>query len=141
MTKEELAAMLNGREYGSETTRADELAAKAAGLIVAFGASDDLLETRGACSDELGAYQGGEFKLSIVNGHLKFIEERDDEDDLIEAGWQPPRPVLTITAKWSPADPEASWLITSDAPFAPFDIMEDGELYCRGAVIDTRTLT
>lgn len=55
MNAKEFAAMLNGREYRREITKAEEKEAKAAGLIVAFGASDDNLELRGAVDDEIGA--------------------------------------------------------------------------------------
>ena len=46
MTKEELAAMLNGREYGKEITKAEEEKAKANGLVVIYGYSDDNVELR-----------------------------------------------------------------------------------------------
>ena len=39
MTKEELAAKLNGREYGQEITDAESTEAGKAGLLVIFGAS------------------------------------------------------------------------------------------------------
>lgn len=48
MTKEQLAEMLNGRQYGDETTPEIERLAKENGLCIAFGASDDLLEFRGS---------------------------------------------------------------------------------------------
>lgn len=59
MKKEELAAMLNGREYRNEITREEAAEAKAAGLVVVYGASDDLMEFEGAIRDELGCYDGG----------------------------------------------------------------------------------
>lgn len=136
MTKEELAALLNGRGYMNEITRAEEAQARAAGLIVAFGASDDLLEVRGAASEELGAYNGGVFPFRAVNSSFEAIEERDNERDLIKAGWTPPPVAVTIKAAWAPADEAVSWLITSDKPFAAFKIMEGDDVFCIGAVID-----
>ncbi len=41
MTKEELAALINGRKYRHELTDKEEKAAKDARLVVVFGASDD----------------------------------------------------------------------------------------------------
>jgi hypothetical protein len=138
MTKEELAALLNGREYREEMTREEDRAARDAGLLVAFGASDDLLEFRGAVNDECGAYEGCE---AGIDPRGDIMERRDDHDELVSEGWTPPKALLTVTAEWSPAEPKgASWLITADAPFAPFDIIEDGELYCRGCVVDFRAL-
>ena len=58
MTKEELAALINGRKYRHELTDKEEKAAKDARLVVVFGASDDLMEFRGAINDECGAYDG-----------------------------------------------------------------------------------
>lgn len=48
MTKESLAAILNGRTYGDEITKEEEAQAKAAELVVIYGASDDLVEFGGA---------------------------------------------------------------------------------------------
>ncbi len=50
-TKEQLASRLTGREYGDEITEEEEAEAKASGLFVIFGASDDLCEIRLAVID------------------------------------------------------------------------------------------
>ena len=52
MTKEELAAKLNGREYLHEMTKEEEREARASGLVVIFGASYDIMELRGAVTDQ-----------------------------------------------------------------------------------------
>ena len=70
MTKEQLAEMLNGRQYGDETTPEIERLAKENGLCIAFGASDDLLEFRGSVYDEAGAYNGTVVYLS-KKGNVK----------------------------------------------------------------------
>jgi hypothetical protein len=127
MNAKEFAAMLNGREYRNEITRAEEKAAKEAGLIVAFGASDDNLELRGAVDEELSAYDGTEAKIRLDK--LEVVTDESCPDCLKLAK------VIDIKAEWSPKEPAASWLITASVPFEPFDIMEDGELFCRGAVI------
>lgn len=130
------AAKLNNRQYRAEMTREEEAEAKACGLLVLFGASDDLLEFRGMLRDEAGAWEGAEVRLRQTTKGLRIIEDREDARTLIEEGWTPPTPLIAIKAEWSPADLEASWRITADVPFAAFDIMEDDQLYCRGAVID-----
>ena len=58
MDMHELAALLNGRGYGSEITQAEADAAKTAGLVVAYGVSDDIAVLRGAVNDEFDAYYG-----------------------------------------------------------------------------------
>jgi hypothetical protein len=62
MTPKALAEALNGIEYsatihlhGSDLMKL----AKGAGLVVAYGFSDDLLEFDGALYDEFGCYDGG----------------------------------------------------------------------------------
>lgn len=54
MTKEELAQRLNGREYRNEITPLDIKEAKDSGLVIVYGASDDLMEFEGAISEEFG---------------------------------------------------------------------------------------
>ena len=60
MNAKELAAKLNGREYLREITDEEAKQAKASGLVVVYGASDDLIEFRGAIHDEGDCYDGGE---------------------------------------------------------------------------------
>lgn len=118
MTKEQLAEMLNGRQYGDETTPEIERLAKENGLCIAFGASDDLLEFRGTVYDEAGAWRGTVVYLS-KKGNVK--EES-----------KPGR--AEVSASWLPKEPAATWLVKASIPFAPFDIFKYGELYCRGCV-------
>ena len=127
MTKEELASRLNGRQYRFEISKAEELEAHASGLIVIFGASDDLLEFRGAIDDEVGAW-GGKIVFITPNGLLN--NECDDDDC-------PYFQKIVVNAEW---DKDGySWVITSNLSYAPFDILEDGEKYCRGIVINILT--
>ena len=77
MTKEQLAELLNGNEYRDEMTKEQEQAAKQNNLLVLFGASDDLLEMRGAIRDEVGAYDGGEYALAL-DGELYADGEEEN---------------------------------------------------------------
>lgn len=54
MTKEEAVAELDGCEYRKEGSPALFRRMKEAGLVAVFGASDDLMEFRGAIDDEAG---------------------------------------------------------------------------------------
>src|ERR1035437_9284458 len=54
MDKEELAKRLNGREIGDETYPNESKQAAEDGLVMVFGASDDLMEFRGAIDEEFG---------------------------------------------------------------------------------------
>ena len=43
---------------------------------------------------------------------------------------------VEVLAQWSPSTiPGASWLIKTEVPHVTFDIMEDGEVFCRGVVL------
>lgn len=136
MNAQELAAALHGREYGDEITQAEEAAAKAAGLVVVFGASDDLLEFRGAIHDEIGANDGTTARVT-AEGPLKDWEsvDHDDEDAAADYFRRKALPGVDIVATWAPKDePTLSWRISTTPPHATFDVMEDGETFCRGIV-------
>ena len=135
-----MAKRLHGREYRREMNAGDKADAQTYGLLVVYGASDDLTEFEGAYSDEEGANNGAEHVFTVVNGKLQIVRERDDEHELEREGWVRPKQALVVNAQWCPDHFAGSWLITSDAPFAEFDIMEDEQLYCRGAVIDVAAL-
>jgi hypothetical protein len=125
----DLAAMLNGREYREEITKSEARMAKDAGLVVVFGASDDLMEFRGAIDDEIGAYDGGTAYLT-ADGMLQNECELDDcpHFEKLKAS------ATTIEALWS-AEPDYSWTFKTDIPHSTFEIIETGEgPYCRGIV-------
>ena len=143
MTKEQLATQLNGREYGAEITKEEEKLADKCGLVVICGASDDLVELRGAIHDELGAYGG---KTILIHSKGAMEEDHECECDYcgfkamkakcakIEAVWG--TPVSTVAA----GGDSYSWTYKTGIPHATFDILEDGEKFCRGIVIDVKYL-
>lgn len=131
ITKEALAARIDGREYGEEVTIEDTHQAKQSGLVIAFGASDDLLELHGAIDDEIGAYGGTKVQMA-PDGKIPPAE---DQEVLKRYGAMPT--LHTIEAIWSPnGDLPLSWLIKTDLPSAPFTIMEDGDPFCVGVVFE-----
>jgi len=145
MNTEQFAELLNGRQYRDEITEELEKTAKDNGLLVLFGASDDLLELRGAVYDEVGVYDGGSAfitkkkggLLGIINDNtLEDLQDLLDENDL---DFVVPK-VKAAEAHWCPSSLDCSWLITTDFPHSTFDIMEEDDLYCRGVVIDIRDI-
>jgi len=137
MTKEQLAAKLNGREYGSEMSEDEEKLAKSAGLLVVFGYSDDNTEFRGVIHDEAGCYNGGEFKVDR-KGLLPDRDSIDDDDELKDFFKREPKAAV-IEALWA-KEKGYLWTHKTSLPHATFDIMEDGEKFCRGIVIDAKDL-
>lgn len=119
MDMHELAARLNGREYGSEMTRAEADAAKTAGLVVAYGMSDDIARFDGAVNDEFNAYEGTTVTV-FATGHACA------EELPFEGG-------AKVVFSWAPTE-QLSWRVSTNIPFAPFTINETGEPFCDGAV-------
>lgn len=135
LTKELLALALNGREYPFDLTADEQAQAKAAGLLVIFGASDDLVEVRGIDYDEFGAPR----TLRIdAKGVLPY---RDSiEDDAVLRDYFVREPLAqNVEALWA-AEDGYSWTYSTAIPHATFEIVEDGAPYCRGIVISIADL-
>jgi hypothetical protein len=129
ITKEEAAARLDGNQYREEGSKELFFAMKEAGLVAVFGASDDLMEFRGAIDDEVGCYDGGEAYLTR-DGLLTndCDNERCPHFEKLKAK------ATKITALWCDED-DLSWTYAlPTVPHADFIIKEDSDLYCRGIV-------
>ena len=140
MKKEKLAQLLNGRQYGEEMTFEEEIQAKINGLLVCFGYSDYLLEFRGIMSKGICIYgEGCIFLYKNKDQKIAFLEE-PNYDELSKIFYQKGLPIslkmLPIKGEWCQKELNCSWLITTDIPHATFDIYDDGELYCRGIVLE-----
>lgn len=144
MTASELAALLHGREYRNEITLAEEASAKASGLVVAFGASDDLMEFRGAINDEVGAYDGTTVRIDGEGIAPTWPADSDEgwsESEAEDYFRRKAAGFKEIHAIWSPQDmPDTSWRFATAIPHATFDVMEDGDIYCRGIVFSLTNL-
>jgi len=137
MNAKELAAKLNGRLIGLETARVEYKEAKAAGLVVVFGASDDLMEFRGAIDDECGAWDGGEVLVDNL-GLLPARKQIDSDDDEALKDYFARQPnARKIEALWC-KEGEYSWTFKTDIPHATFEIGDsygqETTPYCRGIV-------
>lgn len=123
-----LAAELNGREYMKEITQPEAETAKRDGLVVVFGYSDDNVEFRGAIYDEIGAYEGTSVALTKAG-----LVENDCENDACPHYKRAKAQAVTIKALWA-AEPDYSWTYKTVIPHATFEIVRDGQPYCRGIV-------
>ena len=120
------AEKIDGREYGSELTRLEEMELKELGLVVVFGASDDLCEFNGAIDDEVGCFGGEDIYINaegLIANNMdmfdSFIPKNSPDFALIKACW----------------DCDGySWAYETDIPHESFEIFEDGDPYCRGIV-------
>jgi hypothetical protein len=135
MTPADLAARLQGRAYGSEMTLAEEADAKAAGLVVVFGYSDDNAELRGAIYDEVAAWRGTTFRVNADGlvptwPHDGYLDESEAAAyfDKLRAGFK------TIEALWDVGGGEPLWTYKTDIPHSAFIVTDEGEPFCRGIV-------
>lgn len=141
LTAVELAARLNGREYGREITKEEGAEARAAGLVVVFGYSDDNVELRGAIDEEVGANDGVVLRVTPQGFLAQWPDGGfDREDDAADYFAKKAAGFKEIEAVWCPkateadTEPFASWAYKTSIPHATFDVMEGGELFCRGIV-------
>lgn len=134
MTKEDAAALLNGFEYPAREIERHAATLKVAGLVAVFGQSDDLMEFRGSIYDEIGAYDGTSVLIDSEGLIPTWDSLEDASEDECAAYFRRKTGGVAVEAIWSPDDPDASWLIRTAIPHATFDILEDGDLYCRGIV-------
>lgn len=139
MTRLELALMLNGTEYPLRIPQDLLAAAKASGLVVISGSSDDNLSLEGALSDEIGCYGGGTVHLDR-GGFVPCWEHLDKKHEHTVRTWIARRDRCTeIQARWIKEEPYA-WTLETDVPHADFDVWEEGEKWCRAIVVDLADL-
>ena len=140
MTKESLAALLHGREIGCEMDGLTNESIGSHGLVVVFGSSDDLMEVRGAFDGEYGCDDGKEFHLD----HSGVLGDLSDYDD-VESRCDRDAPgcfLWDLSADWcGSGDNQPCWSYRTNIPgVVTFDIMEDGNVYCRGLVFHVSDL-
>jgi len=134
MDKNELAARLNNSEYPFRMNKELVASAKAAGLVIVYGASDDLIEFEGAIHDEAGAYEGGKVIIDakgILPDWEQLMDDSPSKADVREY-FEREKQSAEIEALW---DSEGySFTYKTRVPHATFDVVEEGEKYCRGIV-------
>lgn len=91
-------------QYENELSLMAAAIAEENGLVVVFGASDDLCEIRGAEDDDIDCFDGGEATIAGAKVKINWCKD----------GY--------------------SWTYDTDIPHECFDVYEDGEKYCRGIV-------
>jgi hypothetical protein len=119
LTPQEFALKLDGREYGSEITREEHKEAHENGLVVVYGASDDLIEFNGCIDDEFSCWRGADFGIKRKDMSVK--EEYQGNKNRIKA-------------IWNNKELGTSWNYETNIPHATFKIVEEEDLYCIGIV-------
>lgn len=119
ITHKEFASKLDGREYGKEITIEERKEAFENGLVVIYGASDDLMEINGAIDAEVDCWEGTSIRVVSKTLNIKKYKEG--------------RP-NKITSAWDNKKLGTSWSYETEIPHTTFKIFEDGDLYCIGIV-------
>lgn len=120
-----------GAVRGYETTEEIELLAKANGIVIVYGYSDDNCEFRGAIIEEVGCYDGGNIYFTKEG---KFFSDKPDF------------PINEINAIWcgdvihEKTGEAYNWTYSTKIPHKTFDIMEDDSPFCRGIVFSLNDL-
>lgn len=127
MTPAEAATNLNASKYGEEGSAKFFREMNDAGLVAVFGASDDLMEFRGAIDDEIGAYNGTTAYLTSSG-----LLQNDCENDNCPHFKKLKKAAATIRAIWDSGG--FSWRYETEIPHEKFVVNEDGEGYCEGIV-------
>lgn len=145
MTKEELAARLNGSEYPMRIDTNFGAAIRDAHLGVVCGRSDDNVQFFGAIEDEVDAYQG----VTVLFDQSGLIFNEPPNADLSkENGRKAMRYWLDrmergceIKALWCDDASDYAWSFETDIPHAAFDVMDEGDRFCRAIVFSLLDLT
>jgi len=136
MNAKQLAEKLHGTEYPIRMSKTLIEEIRLAGLLVVFGASDDLMEFRGSINDEVGVYNGGT-ALLYKDGVLGSRDDIDEDEEL-ELWFKNKAIAKPIEAIFDQG--EYSWQYKTDIPHETFDVVEDEEKYCKGLVISVSDL-
>lgn len=133
MKRSELAQRLNGIDLSDPIPRDLLEQAKAGGLVIVHGSSDDLAEFRGAIHDEASIYGGGTVYFDGKGVLLDYDDiDRDDEAEMRNY-FDRKRLATSLEAHWH-NEPGASWTYTTAIPHSTFNMLDNGELYCKGIV-------
>ena len=124
MTKEELANLIDGSEYGDDLSNYI-LVARKNGYVIVFGCSDDLIEFEGVICDEAGAHDGKKIYFN-ANGIIEDMSKN----------------TITVfrNTKTDMNGNPASWVYETEIPCARFNIMEDNFVYCEGLIFSVNDL-
>lgn len=138
LTVQALADKLNGRTYMSEITPTEDQEAKAAGLVVVFGVSDDQNYFHGAIDADPYCYDRQTYEITRLGllGKFDQLVERGDEEELARYFAMRHLPVHRLTATFT----NNGWEFETDIPHAKFNIVEAGEHYGQGLVFDINHL-
>ena len=138
MTKEELAAQLDGSYYEQKMTPTQEDAAKKAGLVVVYAGGLDETVFRGAINTSVYTEPDCTTSVFILNGEAIPEDKCPDGCKWFRAAMAQ---ADEIKAVWNVALDYYAWTYQTDIPHTMFDIFktaDDPRKWCRGIVFERR---
>lgn len=129
--------MLNGIDYKDVLPDDVKTLAEDNGIVIVYGWSDDILEFDGAMHDEVYV-SGGD----VVKFDRKGVIP--EWDDVYDEGIEEVRRYLERIDEQNLSEikvmPEGQegyfWAYETDIPHSTFEVLEDGERFCKGIVFD-----
>ena len=120
MNTKEWAEKLNNIEYPADEIWDMRKEFEEDGVVVVYGASDDLIEFEGAIQDEGDCYNDKVFYLNkegLTTSYSKnYVKVTHPHDGTVQFNYE-----TNIPCEW-------------------FNVVEDGELYCKGFVFNINDL-
>lgn len=134
MTREQLASLLDGRDFIYGVDNEVQADAFYSDLIIGYGLNEDTLCLYGA-----GYYEG-----EVVDGvtYQLIPQQKGDAGGAITLKPAPPVPAgAAISVEWHPEDiPCLSWRLSMNIPYSPFTLYDGEEPYCVGVVFSASDL-
>lgn len=149
MTTQQLAELLNNRQYSNEIDTEEIQLAKDHNYLVVFGHSDDCVELRGILYEEYTVDTtiliGKKGERMFVETDTSDLEGFDDFDGVykhfkelgcIQVSDCSVEPTNYITSEYG----MNGWEFTTDLPHSTFQIYDEDDLHGNGLVIDLTEL-
>ena len=137
MTKEELAAALDGIDIENAISSPMAEIAKRAGLVIVHGESDETMKFFGAIEHEIDAYEGTAAAVDaegLIPNFYHIDKRGPDAKDELREYFRREKGGMGITAIWRGTGEGPAWSYETYIPHATFMILEDGKPWCRGIV-------
>ena len=145
MNKEQFAELLSGRQYRNEITKEEEVLAKNNGLVISFKTSIYGTRFRGLLKSDISSSFPNECEFFIYQNTSKPIGFSIVDSCIFSSKCNlSGRSNIKIKVRneskkikeWGDVFRWFEWHYITDLPHAKFDIIKDGELYCRGIIIE-----
>lgn len=133
MNIDELVDELNGSNYPLDISSEIVAKAKASGLVIVTGASDDIVSFSGAIDGEGYAFDGGKVYVH-PEGVLDDFENLESEDEF-EQYYANKVKARVIEAFWYKDD--VKWSYDTNIPHKTFKLLKGDDVCCCGLVFST----